>query len=261
MKPRLSVIIVAKNEAQNIADCVRSASFADEVIVLDSGSTDGTAELARAQGARVEVTDWPGYGPQNNRGIDLATGDWFFSLDADERITPELAAEIRAAIEGDTADGFRVPRISMFCGQFMQHGAWRPDYTWRLARAGHGRFTEHFLHAHMEVTGRRGTLRESIVHYSYRTMESVMEKMDRYSTAGARDMAERGRRGSFGAAIAHGWWAFVRTYFLRLGFLDGRWGFMLAVFNAETTYYRYIKLWFRDEPAARGTNPPPSART
>jgi glycosyltransferase involved in cell wall biosynthesis len=247
---RLSIIIVAKNEAANIADCVRSASFADEVIVLDSGSTDGTADIARAAGAKVVATDWPGYGPQNNRGIDLATGDWFFSLDADERITPELATEIRAAMAQPGVNGFRVPRVSMFCGRFMQHGGWRPDYTRRLARRGKGRFTEHFLHAHLEVEGPTGTLRQPIVHYSYRNMEAVLEKLNRYSSASVRDMTSSGRTGSFGGAILHGFWAFVRTYVVRLGFLDGRWGFMLAVFNAETTYYRYVKLWLAQQPRA-----------
>jgi glycosyltransferase involved in cell wall biosynthesis len=240
---RLSIIIVARNEALNIVDCVRSARFADEVIVLDSGSTDGTADLARAEGATVAVTDWPGYGPQNNRGIDCAAGDWFFSLDADERITPELAVEIRAAIERDDVNGYRVPRTSMYCGRFMKHGGWSPDYTWRLARRGSARFTEHFLHAHLQVEGPTGTLREPIVHYSFRSMESVLEKLNRYSTASARDMTDSHRRGSLGRAIGHGLWAFFRTYFLRLGFLDGRWGFMLAVSNAEGTYYRYVKLW------------------
>jgi glycosyltransferase involved in cell wall biosynthesis len=240
---RLSIIIVAKNEAANIVDCVRSARFADEVIVMDSGSTDGTAELARAEGAAVVVTDWPGYGPQNNRGIDRASGDWFFSLDADERISAELAAEIRSAIEHADVNGFRVPRTSMYCGRFIRHGGWTPDYTWRLARRGRARFTEHYLHAHLEIEGATGTLRERIVHYSYRSMESVLEKLNRYSTASARDMTASRRRGSLGRAIGHGLWAFFRTYFLRLGFLDGRWGFMLAVSNAEGTYYRYVKLW------------------
>jgi glycosyltransferase involved in cell wall biosynthesis len=240
---RLSIIIVAKNEAANIVECVRSARFADEVIVMDSGSTDGTAELARAEGAMVVVTDWPGYGPQNNRGIDRASGDWFFSLDADERISAELAAEIRSAIERDGVNGFRVPRTSMYCGRFMRHGGWTPDYTWRLARRGRARFTEHYLHAHLEVEGPTGSLRQPIIHYSFRSMESVLEKLNRYSTASARDMTASQRRGSLGRAIVHGLWAFFRTYFLRLGFLDGRWGFMLAVSNAEGTYYRYVKLW------------------
>lgn len=241
--PSLSIIIVAKNEALNIAECVRSARFADEVLVLDSGSTDGTPGLARAEGATVVETDWPGYGPQNNRGIDLARGDWFFSLDADERITPELAAEIRAAIASDRFDGYRVPRTSMYCGRFIRHGGWRPDYTRRLARKGRGRFTEHFLHANLQVQGPVGTLKASIVHYSFRSMEAVLEKLNRYSTASARDMTDAGRKGSLSRAVAHGLWAFFRTYVLRLGFLDGRWGFMLAVSNAEGTYYRYVKLW------------------
>lgn len=241
--PTLSIIIVARNEAINIAECVRSARFADEVIVLDSGSTDGTPGLARAEGATVIATDWPGYGPQNNRGIDRAGSDWFFSLDADERISPELAAEIRAAITRADVNGFRVPRTSMYCGRFIRHSGWSPDYTWRLARRGCARFTEHYLHAHLEVQGATATLHHPIVHYSFRSMEAVLEKLNRYSSANARDMIAAGRTGSLGRAIAHGLWAFFRTYVLRLGFLDGRWGFMLAVSNAEGTYYRYIKLW------------------
>ena len=251
----LSIIIVARNEAINIAECVRSARFADEVIVLDSGSTDGTPELAGTEGAHVVQTDWPGYGPQNNRGIDLAAGDWFFSLDADERISPELAAEIRKAIERCDVNGFRVPRTSMYCGRFMQHGGWTPDYTRRLARRGKGRFTEHFLHANLQIEGPTGSLRQPIIHYSYRSMEAVLEKMNRYSSASARDLTGAGRKGSLGRAIGHGLWAFFRTYVLRLGFLDGRFGFMLAVSNAEGTYYRYVKLWLMQQPEAADATP------
>ena len=147
------------------------------------------------------------------------------------------------AIEKEGVDGYRVPRVSMYCGRFMQHGGWRPDYTWRLARRGKARFTDHYLHAHLEVAGATGTLCEPIIHYSFRTMESVLEKMNRYSSASARDMVAADRKGSLGRAIGHGLWAFIRTYFLRLGFLDGRFGFMLAFSNAEGTYYRYVKLW------------------
>jgi glycosyltransferase involved in cell wall biosynthesis len=257
MTSQLSIIIVARNEAINIAECVRSARFAEQVIVLDSGSTDGTADLARAEGAQVQVTDWPGYGPQVNRGIDMAGGDWIFSLDADERISPELAAEIRIAIERADVNGFRVPRTSMYCGRFIRHSGWSPDYTWRLVRRGKGRFTEHFLHAHLQVEGATGTLKQPIVHYSYRTLEDVLEKLNRYSSANARDMTTAGRTGSLGRAVAHGLWAFFRTYVLRLGFLDGRWGFMLAVSNAEGTYYRYLKLWLAQQGAAPGLSSPP----
>jgi len=253
MTSQLSIIIVARNEAANIAECVRSARFAGEVIVLDCGSTDGTPELARAEGATVTVTpDWPGYGPQINRGIDMAQGEWIFSLDADERISPALAAEIRRATGRDDVAGFRVPRTSMYCGRFIRHGGWTPDYTARLVRRGKGRFTEHYLHAHLEIQGPVAKLQEPIVHFSYRTLEDVLEKLNRYSSANARDMSTAGRRGSLGRAIAHGLWAFFRTYVLRLGFLDGRWGFMLAVSNAEGTYYRYLKLWLAQRHAAQG---------
>jgi len=240
---RLSITIITKNEAHNILDCVRSASFADEVVVVDCGSTDGTVELARKAGARVFEMDWAGDGPQKNRAIERASGDWFFSLDADERITPALAAEIRSAIGQPDVNGFRVPRLSMYCGRFMRHGGWRPDYNWRLARRGHARYTETLMHAHLQVQGPTGTLRESIVHYSFPDMDSVLEKLNRYSTASARDLVVSGRKGSLGKAVLHGAWAFFRTYVLRLGFLDGRWGFMLAFSNAEGTYYRYVKLW------------------
>jgi glycosyltransferase involved in cell wall biosynthesis len=245
--PRLSVIIVAKNEAINIADCVHCASFADEVIVLDSGSTDATVELARAAGALVTSTDWPGFGAQKNRGIAMAQGDWFFILDADERISPGLAQEITGVLAGTEFEAYRVARRSMYCGRFMRYGGWWPDYTVRLARRGKAGFSDDAVHERLQVEGRTGTLRNPLVHYSFRTPEAVLQKVDRYSSVGATAMAAAGRRGSFGSAVAHGLWTFARTYFLQLGFLDGRFGFMLAVSNAEGAYYRYLKLWLRQQ--------------
>lgn len=240
--PTLSVIIAAKNEAHHIADCVRSASFADEVLVLDSGSTDATVALAAGLGARVVSTDWPGYGPQQQRGIGMARCDWVLSLDADERISPELQAEIRAAMASGDADGYRLPRLSSFCGQFIHHSGWRPDYTLRLVRRDKAGFTADKLHAHMTVNGTRQDLRHSLVHHSYQDLDDVLEKLNRYSAGGAIDLHARGKRGSLGRAIAHGLWAFVRTYLVRQGFRDGRPGFLIAVYNAETTFYKYLKL-------------------
>ena len=247
---RLSVIIVARNEADQIADCVASASFAGEVIVLDSSSTDGTAEIARAAGAKVHVTDWPGYGPQQRRGIALATGEWVLSLDADERISPALQGEIVRAIEQPTAEGYRLPRHSSFCGQFIDHGGWRPDYTLRLALRDRAGFTDHFLHAHMTVEGRTADLLHPIVHYSYRDMDDVMEKLNRYSRGAAIDLQRLGRSGSLGRALGSGLWAFVRTYFVRQGFRDGRMGLVLALYNAQTTYYKYLRLWMMERTGA-----------
>lgn len=249
----LSVVIVAKDEAHNIAECVASAAFADEVLVLDSGSRDDTVARAEAAGARVVRTDWPGYGPQVARGFGLARGEWVLSLDADERITPALRAEIEAAIATPGFDGWRLPRLSEFCGRFIRHSGWRPDYTLRLGRRARAGFTDHFLHAHMTVQGRVGDLREPLIHYSYPDLSDVLEKLDRYSTGHARDMHARGREASLTRAVLAGVFAFVRTYLLRLGFLDGRHGLMLAIFNAEYTYYKYLKLMFLRHPATRPT--------
>jgi glycosyltransferase involved in cell wall biosynthesis len=248
-QPTLSVIIAARNEAHQIADCVRSVAFADEVIVLDSNSTDGTADAARAAGATVHVTDWPGYGRQQQRGISLATGDWVLSLDADERISEELAREIGAAIAQPSADGYRLPRHSSFCGQFMDHCGWRPDYTLRLVKRERAGFTDHFLHAHMTVDGRRADLRSPIIHYSYRDLDDVLEKLSRYSRGAAIDARDHGQRGSLARALASGFWAFLRTYLLRQGFRDGRMGFVLALYNAQTSYYKYLRLWMMQRQA------------
>lgn len=250
-EPTLSIVIVAKNEARNIADCVASASFADEVLVLDSGSTDRTATLAAQAGARVVQTDWPGYGPQVARGFGLATGAWVLSLDADERIGDALRGEILAALRSDAFDGYRIPRLSEFCGRFIHHSGWRPDHTLRLGRRAVSGFTDHFLHAHMTVDGRIGDLSHDIVHHSYPDVHDVLEKLDRYSSGNARDMLAAGKSAGVGKAVVHGLFAFLRTYFFRLGFLDGQHGLMLAVYNAEYTYYKYIKLMFLKSPPRR----------
>ena len=247
----LTVVIVAKNEERNIAECIASASFADEVLVLDSGSTDATAGLARAAGAKVVTTDWPGYGPQVARGFAMAGSTWVLSLDADERITPALREELQAAIRSGAHDGYRIPRLSEFCGQFIHHGGWRPDHTLRLGRRSKAGFTDHFLHAHMTVDGRVGALKSELIHYSYPNIHDVLEKLDRYSSGNARDMRAAGKTGGVFKAVLHGAMAFIRTYVLRLGFLDGQHGLMLAVYNAEYTYYKYIKLMFMQSPPRR----------
>lgn len=247
----LTVVIVAKNEARNIAECVASAAFADEVVVLDSGSGDRTGALAAQAGARVVQTDWPGYGPQVSRGFRLATTAWVMSLDADERIEPALREEIAGAIASNEFDGYRIPRFSEFCGRFIRHSGWRPDHTLRLGRREMAGFTDHFLHAHMTLDGRVGELRNSIVHYSYPDLHDVLEKLDRYSTGHARDLLASGQTSGLGKAIARGVFAFFRTYVLQRGFLDGQHGLMLAIYNAEYTYYKYLKLKFLRTPATR----------
>jgi glycosyltransferase involved in cell wall biosynthesis len=252
--PSLSIVILTRNEARNIVDCVRSARFADEVLVLDSGSTDGTPDLARAEGATVSAsTDWPGFGPQKNRVLAQATGDWVFSLDADERITQPLREAILQAIAVPAGKvGFEVDRTSSYCGQVIRHSGWSPDWVLRLFRRDSGRFSDDLVHERVVVQGATGRLVGELLHDSMPNLESVVDKINRYSTAGAQMLVERGRRATVGQALSHGAWAFFRTYVLRRGFLDGSLGLALAISNAEGTYYRYLKAWL----AQRNGNAP-----
>ena len=255
-EPRLSVILITRNEAANIAGCLASVEFAEEWVVVDAGSTDATAEIARAHGARVVVTDdWPGFGVQKGRALALANGRWVLSIDADERVTPELAAEIQRVLAADAADpsAYELSRLSNFCGQWMRHGDWYPDRVLRLFRRGAGRFTEDQVHERLEVAGRVGRLRGELLHDSMPTLHGALDKLNRYSTGRALDQARAGRRGGLAAGLGHGLWAFVRCYMLRLGCLDGRLGLVLALYVAQATYYRYLKMSL----AARGTRPPP----
>jgi glycosyltransferase involved in cell wall biosynthesis len=242
-KATLTVIIAAKNEGHQIRACVDSVSFADEILVLDSGSTDDTAAQARSAGAVVHLTDWKGYGPQQQRGISLASSDWVLSLDADEVVTKVLQQEILVAISQAEFDGYRLPRHSSFCGTFIEHSGWRPDYTLRLARRLQAGFTEHFLHAHMTVNGKTGHLRSPIIHYSYKNLDDVLEKLNRYSSGAALDLQTRGGSSTLTKALLKGLWSFIRSYFLKQGFRDGRMGLALAIYNSHTTYYKYLRLW------------------
>jgi glycosyltransferase involved in cell wall biosynthesis len=245
---KLSVIVITMNESANIRACLESVAWAGEIIVVDSGSTDHTREIAREFTPHVHVhADWPGFGAQKNRALDYATGDWVLSLDADERVTPELRAEIEAAMLAGLHDGYEIPRLSSFCGRFMRHSGWHPDYVLRLFRRGKGRFSDALVHESVRMQGNTARLRQPLLHYSYRDFEDVLTKLNSYSSAASDMLQRRGKRGGLAQAVFHGLWAFIRTYFLRAGFLDGREGFMLAVMNAENSYYRYIKLWLKQK--------------
>ena len=247
---RLSVVVITRNEQLNIESCLRSVDFADQVVVVDNTSSDQTADLARQLGATVAVTpDWPGFGPQKNRALDLATGDWVLSLDADERVTPELRQEILTVIaEADAADCYSIPRSSWFCGRFIRHSGWTPDYVDRLFKRGSARFSDDLVHEKLVHRGQAQPLKNALLHYSHRSFSDVLTKIDRYSTASAQQAWVRGKRSSVWGALGHGAWAFVRTYVFKAGFLDGGHGLALAVANAEGSYYRHIKLWQMAQP-------------
>ena len=239
---KLSVIVITRNEQDNLRDCLESVAWADEIIVVDSGSTDATVAIALDFTRHVYVQDWPGFGPQKNRALSYAGGEWVLSLDADERVTPELRSEIEAAMRDAKHTAYDIPRLSNYCGRFMRHSGWHPDYVRRLFRRGSARFSDDLVHERLLTGGAVGKLRSSLLHYSFNDLEEVLHKMDQYSTAGAQKFYAKGKTASLTSAILHGAWSFFRTYVLRAGFLDGREGFMLAVSNAEGTYYRYLKL-------------------
>lgn len=251
---KLSVIVITKNEIANIEECLRSVSFADQLVVLDSGSTDGTVAAAEKMGAEVsQSADWRGFGIQKNRVLSLARCDWVLSIDADERLSPELQAEIAAALVNPPFDVYSVPRLSSYCGQNMRHSGWYPDRVTRLFKRGAARFSDDLVHEKI-ISGRTvGHLYEHLLHESFTSFEAVLDKVNRYSTAGAQILFKREKKASLGKALGHGLWAFFRTYILRLGFLDGRMGLVLAISNAEGTYYRYLKLWLmsRENPATK----------
>jgi glycosyltransferase involved in cell wall biosynthesis len=245
--PRLSAIIIALNEAGNIADCLDALSFCDERVVVDGGSTDATVQIAQAKGARVMLHPFEGFGAQKGYALSLASGEWVLSIDADERVTPASAQEIRDAIARGGPDAFELPRRSSFCGRVMDHSGWSPDYVLRLFRRDRAYFSSDLVHERVVCTGVVSRLKEPLMHHPVRRLEDALSRMDRYSTAGAEQLVAAGKRVSFMSGISHGLWAFIRTYVLRGGFLDGREGFLLAVANAEGTYYRYMKAWLKGQ--------------
>ncbi len=252
--PKLSVILITKNEASHIVPCLNSVHFADEWIVVDSGSVDDTVTQAREWGAAVYLhEDWPGFGAQKNRALKYATGDWILSIDADERVSETLAAEIKTVIQdsNDGVAGYTMPRLSSYCGHFMKHGGWWPDRVLRLFKREQGHFSDRKVHEKVDIKGSIGQLDAHFIHYTHPDLEAVLNKMNAYSTAGAAVMRERGRSGGLLKACFHGFWAFIRAYIFRAGFLDGAYGFMAAVSHAEGTYYRYVKCWLLERDAVR----------
>jgi glycosyltransferase involved in cell wall biosynthesis len=239
---RLSIILITHNEIANLRDCLASVAFADEIIVVDSGSTDGTVEAAREMGARVVETDWPGFGPQKNRALDLAQGEWVLSIDADERVPEGLREEILMTLANPGFDSYELPRLSSFCGRFIRHSGWWPDPVLRLFRRGTARFTDAAVHERLVAQGATGRLRHHLLHYSYPDLESVLVKINRYSSDAAQEKFAAGKRATLFGACLRGFWTFVRHYTFQRGFLDGREGFLLAITAGVGNFYRYAKL-------------------
>ena len=240
----VSVVIAAKNAGEHIASCVASvASWADEVIVVENDSTDDTVLLASAEGARVFSHPFHTIGKQRNVAIERATHEWILVVDADERCTPALAAEITKVVTGLPGfDAYRLPRRNFFLGREIRHGGWEKDRPVRLFRRAL-RYDERPVHEHVVTTGPVGTLREPLLHYTYTSLDQYFEKLDRYSRWWADQHHERGRRAGVLQVLVKPPARFVSMYLLRGGFLDGAYGLVVAVLAAVSVAAKYARLW------------------
>lgn len=243
---KISAVIITFNEEQNIEDAIRSVSWADEVIVVDSESTDRTRELAESLGATVFVNPWPGFSAQKQYAVDRAGHDWILSLDADERVSKELEEEIRGIQQvGAQADGYRIPRLSYYMGRAIKHGGWYPDMQLRLFDRRKGRWNGALIHESFALQNGNvsGRLKGDLIHYSVENAAHHQRMIaERYAPLGARKMYEEGRRTSPLNAVFSSWFAFIRAYFLKLGFLDGFAGLCIAYFAAHHAFMKHLLL-------------------
>lgn len=250
----ISVILITQDEEENLPRALGSVSWADEVVVVDSGSTDRTEEIARAHGARFLHRDWEGFGVQKQRALDEATEPWVLSLDADEAVDPGLARSIRAAVADPGGNvGFEVRRVTRFAGAWLGHRGWRRETHLRLFRRGRGRFTPLPLHEGVEVDGPVGRLDGYLLHYSWADIEHQVEKMNRYTSLSARGRHARGKRAGALTPFLRGIAWFVKDYLFRGGFLHGRAGLVHAGLFGVYSFVRFAKLWEMD----RSDDPPP----
>jgi glycosyltransferase involved in cell wall biosynthesis len=242
--PPLSVTIITLNEAEHIAAAIDSVRWADEIVVVDAGSTDRTVEIARSAGVRVESRGWPGYAEQKNAAAALASHDWILSLDADERISPALADEVRALMRsGPDVNGYRMPRVTFHLGRWVRTTDFYPDYQTRLYHRQHARWRGLLVHESVEVDGRRGQLQHEIQHHSFRDLADQIDRLNAYSTLSARQMHDAGRRARAWHLLIHPPAAFLRNYLLRRGFMDGTAGLIISLVNSYGVLLKFAKLW------------------
>jgi glycosyltransferase involved in cell wall biosynthesis len=241
--PKLTAVVITLNEATHIEACLASVSWADERLVVDSGSSDDTVELARRAGATVVTRDWPGYAAQKNAAAAMARHDWILSIDADERVTPALAAAIQRviAVEPDAA-GFRIPRVTWHLDRWVRTTDWYPDYQLRLYDRRRARWSPSRVHESVTADGAITVLTEELQHFAYRDLSHHHQTMDRYTTLAAAEMFERGRRAGVWALLVHPVAAFLRNYVLRRGALDGATGLIISSMNAYYVFLKFAKL-------------------
>jgi len=242
MRKRISAVIITRNEQDNIVAAIESLKFADQIVVADTSSEDKTIELARAAGAEVYDIPFDGYGAAKNKAIEFCTGDWIFSIDADERVTPELAQSIMTSIERENGIAcYAANRLTYFLGRPIKHSGWFPDYVVRLFKKGR-RFSEKRVHESLEATGDVGKLSGLLLHYSYTGLEQYIDKLNFYTTLNAGEMKREGKRGRTIDMIFHPVAVFFKMFVFRAGILDGAAGFLLAVLSSYHVFVKYAKL-------------------
>jgi glycosyltransferase involved in cell wall biosynthesis len=241
--PQISVYIIAFNEVEKVRATIESVQWADEIILVDSWSTDGTAEIAQSLGVKVVQVKFNGFGDLRNHALDACTHDWIFSLDADERCTTEAAEEIRTITRStDALDAYWTPRRNYFMGRWIKHSGWYPNYRQpQLFRKGSLRYDLKPVHEGYVLVSDKpvGHMKNAIWQFPFKNMAEVMHKANRYSTLGAEKIKHK--KITMWSALVHGVWSFVKHYVFKLGFLDGWAGFMIALGNFEGTFYRYVK--------------------
>ena len=239
--------VITRNESVNIDAALESVSWADEIVVVDAESTDDTAERARRRGARVDIRAWPGFSAQKNYAASLATNDWILSLDADERVTPELASEIRALLTSEPSDrGYRVPRLSHYLGRWIRGTDWYPDYQLRLYDRRAAEWNGRRVHESVALKhGEPGRLRHDLQHYPYRDISHHLATIDHYTTLASEQIVVEGRGASIVGVVLHPPFAFLRNYVLRGGWRLGSVGFVVSALNSYYVFLKLAKAWDR----------------
>lgn len=244
---RLSVVMISKNVADVIGECLDSVQWADEIIVLDSGSQDDTCRIATERGAKVFVnSEWPGFGKQRQLAQQYATGDYIFMIDSDERVTPELKTSIQTVLQQPEEQYvvYNCARRNLFMGRFMKHSGWYPDKVTRLYAREHYQYNDNLVHESLETQGATvKTLQGDLLHLTCRDLMEFQQKQLKYATEWAKERHQQGKKVSFGSILSHTVGAFFKTWLLRMGFLDGKQGLILAFVNAQYTFNKYASLW------------------
>ncbi len=244
---KISVYVPVLNEEDKIQNALQSVQWADEIVVVDTGCTDHTIDITRQYDCRIERLNFEGFGHLRNASVSLCKYDWILSIDADERVTPELQQEIMDTVNADDAmDAYFIPRRNWFMGRWIKQCGWYPDYCQpKLFRKGALTYREDTVHEGFDIHGKVGHMKNDVLHYSFRDLSQVIVKMNHYSTLGMQKLEQQGKHVSMASALLHGLGAFLRIYFLKRGFLDGWAGFVIALSNFEGTFYRYAKFAIR----------------